>query len=83
MIDVKQLKRGLAEHLDLRSDVRIWRSKAHASFDPIWQRTAISRNAAYAWLAGELGIPLRDCHISKMNARRCRKVIKICEELKR
>lgn len=80
MIDVKQLKRGLAEHLDLHRDVRIWRSKAHAAFDPIWQDTAISRTDAYAWLAREMELPLEKCHMELMNARQCRRVIKICEE---
>lgn len=51
---------------------------AHAYFDPIWKHGKMRRKDAYAWLAKELGIPVRECHISWFSAKRCRQVVAIC-----
>lgn len=57
-----------------------FRSRAHDAFDPLWQSGEMSRNAAYRWLAQELGIERDDCHMSLFNKTMCEKVIDICEQ---
>jgi hypothetical protein len=62
------------------------RSAAHAAFDPLWQKRAHlsamkpsrARAKGYRWLAGELGINPKECHIGMMDAAMCRRVIEIC-----
>lgn len=61
------------------------REAAHAAFDPLWQRKIErdgcskikARNAGYKWLAGQLGIDRKDCHIGMMNAEMARRVVEI------
>lgn len=54
------------------------RMDAHAAFDPIWKGKAMSRSAAYAWLAEALSIKPADCHISHMDAVTARRVVDAC-----
>jgi len=62
------------------------RKQAHALFDPLWPRVAQrddiskghARSRAYIWLAGELGIEPRDCHIGMMHGADLEKVIACC-----
>jgi hypothetical protein len=61
------------------------RSMAHKRFDPIWQSflgKGRSKNKArgevYAWLAKELGIEIKDCHIGLFDLKTCVRVIEIC-----
>lgn len=64
------------------------RRRAHAAFDPLWQgkirRDGCSktkaRNAAYAWLAALLGIPVEKCHISWMSTEELERTIAICRD---
>jgi hypothetical protein len=72
-------------------ETRQLRSKVHRLLDPLWeakmQRDKVSkgkaRDAAYGWLAGQLGIPRDDCHVSHFNADRCRAAIAILEPFRR
>lgn len=62
------------------------RIAAHAAFDPLWRkRMALSdltqakaRGRGYKWLAAQLGIKAKDCHIGMMNAEMARRVVDIC-----
>lgn len=62
------------------------RKAAHAAFDRLWlakaEREEISRNEArgkgYAWLAAQLGIEPRACHIGWMDAATARRVAVLC-----
>jgi hypothetical protein len=62
------------------------RSAAHAAFDPLWQKrqrlSGLSahhaRGKGYKWLAGQLGIAVKDCHIGMMDAATARRVVEIC-----
>lgn len=65
---------------------RSLRKRAHAVFDPLWQRKMDrgfrkhqARSAGYLWLANELGIPVDDCHMSQMDGHQLRRVIALCE----
>lgn len=57
------------------------RARAHELLDEIWQSGMMDRTAAYEWLAYELGMPVKLCHLSKFDRRRCMKVIKVCSRL--
>lgn len=69
-------------------ETRRAREAAHAAFDPLWQKrqrlSGLSRSAArgrgYKWLAGQLGIPAKECHIGHMTAEMARRVVEICRE---
>jgi hypothetical protein len=62
------------------------RQAAHAAFDPLWKKrmqlSKLSQNVArgrgYKWLAGQLGMPAKDCHIGMMDAATALKVVDIC-----
>lgn len=67
-------------------ETRRAREAAHAAFDPMWQKRqrlsglskSTARNRGYKWLAEQLGIARRDCHIGHMNAEMARRVVEIC-----
>lgn len=79
------------------AELRSWRKRAHEAFDPLWKRKLMirraqrgpeyrqfwARNAGYHWLSSELGIPRDQCHIGLMNVEMCKRVIEICENVKR
>jgi len=54
------------------------RNEAHKAFDPFWQDTTINRNAAYRWLAKQLGIPVDECHMGLFDESMCKKAIEVC-----
>ena len=67
-------------------DLRQAKMAAHAAFDRLWlakwRRERCHKNkarhAGYKWLASQLGIDGRVCHIGYMNAAMCRQVVEIC-----
>jgi hypothetical protein len=69
------------------SELRGWKVRAHAAFDPLWMRKRkreqiskkAARNAGYAWLAKELGIPRDQCHIGLFDVDACKRVIELCQ----
>lgn len=56
-------------------ELREWKKKAHAVFDPLWKSRRFTRSGAYAWLAKELNMSRDDCHIGMMGIEQCKKVI--------
>jgi hypothetical protein len=66
------------------------RIAAHAAFDRLWQakqrRDLCSkkeaRAAGYQWLAGQLGIEMKACHIGMMDKATARRVVEICEAIR-
>lgn len=57
------------------AELRSWRSRAHDAFDPLWKSRAMRRTEAYAWLAGELGISVANCHIGMFDIDACRNTV--------
>lgn len=61
------------------------RIRAHAAFDPLWRAKmakegcvqSVARKAGYKWLAGQMDLKMRDCHIGHMNAEQCEQVVRI------
>lgn len=60
------------------AELRQAKSAAHAAFDPIWRTGPLKRREAYGWLANELGIPFKDCHIGMFDPDQCRAVVAAC-----
>lgn len=60
------------------AELRKYKNKAHAIFDPIWQDRKMSRKEAYAWLASQLGLPVNETHIGMFDVDMCIKVIEVC-----
>ena len=62
------------------------RRAAHAAFDPLWQAKMRqcgmskkhARGAAYKWLAEQLGIEPKACHIGMFDAATARRVADLC-----
>jgi len=79
---------GIAAGRPASAATRYLRSKAHDVFDPIWrglgQRSSIAtghaRTRAYKWLARQLGIHPRTCHIGFFGPDELRRVIDICNQ---
>jgi hypothetical protein len=60
------------------AQLRAAKSHAHQAFDPLWKSRRISRAQAYQWLAEQLGIDPKDCHIGMFDVPTCTKVLRIC-----
>lgn len=62
-------------------DERLWRSRAHAVFDPLWQNKKYNwrRPDLYAVLAKHLEIPFDQCHIGLFDVEQCKRVVKFCQ----
>lgn len=69
------------------AELRKLKVRVHGLFDPIW-RSAMkkrdwdqkrARGAAYGWLAKELGIDRKHCHVSKFDEEMCRQAIQMME----
>lgn len=62
------------------------RQAAHAAFDPLWQKrqrlsripAGKARGKGYKWLAAQLGIDRKACHIGDMDAAMALRVVEIC-----
>jgi len=61
-----------------KKDLRKWKSRVHDHFDPIWRGGAMKRKEAYLWLANELGIEFKDCHVGLFSLDQCKKAIGLC-----
>lgn len=70
------------------AELREWKVKAHAAFDPIWRmmmiRERISKSQArkktYLWLGSQLRIAYPQCHIGMFDVDQCKRVVEICGE---
>lgn len=72
------------------NELREYKKRAHAAFDPIWKTKSINniwkeylpktsnREKAYIWLSKQLGIKRENCHIGFFNVNICKRVILIC-----
>lgn len=64
------------------AQLRYWKKQTHAAFDPLWKygRFKGHRNVAYAWLAGELGLPVEKTHIGMFDVSDCKRTIAVCRK---
>ena len=69
------------------AELRMWKSRAHAAFDPIWRAKQTrqnlnkrkARSSGYLWLAKQMEIEPDLCHIGMFSVEQCRRVVEICE----
>jgi hypothetical protein len=59
------------------------RTQAKAIFNPIWESGHMTRSEAYAWLAGQLGIPVAECHVGWFDVQTCQRAAAVCLRLAR
>lgn len=66
--------------------LRAWRKKLHGWFDPMWKAAveagrskSQARKAAYQWLAGEMEIPVAECHVGFFNIQQCRHALNVVQ----
>lgn len=72
-------------------ETRRARNAAHAAFDPLWRRKMTqdgapqheARNAAYSWLAGELGLEIEKTHIGMFDLATAQRVVEVCAPFNR
>lgn len=64
-------------------ELRQLRIKAHEAFDPMWLHGSMERSKAYAWLAMQMNLSTKECHIGKFNVEQCKRVIAICSQSER
>lgn len=62
------------------AELRGWKNRAHAAFDPLWQSDSMTRGKAYAWLAEALDLDIQYCHIGMFDIAMCQKVVAVCKE---
>ena len=69
------------------AELREYKKEAHKYFDWLWERKMKlqnvtknkARNAGYDWIAKELNIERRYCHIGMFDVDDCKRVIELCK----
>ncbi len=63
------------------AELRRWRQRVHAAFDPHWKRArdTYARSRAYRRLADGLGIPQDECHTGSFDLERCKAALAVIE----
>ncbi len=56
-------------------ELREWKKRAHAAFDPIWKSGQMSRPNAYNRLQEIMGLTADDAHIGMFDVAECKKLI--------
>ena len=66
----------------VNASMRKWKKAEHAAFDLLWKagRFKGKRNAAYLWLAQQLGLPVSETHIGMFDVEECISTILICSK---
>lgn len=54
------------------AETRIWRTKAHAAFDPLWKSGNMTRDNAYRMISEKLQ---RKIHIAESDVETCKDII--------
>jgi hypothetical protein len=73
------------------AELRAAKMKAHAAFDPLWKTKmdrekcskSHARKSGYRWLAKQLAIPYKQCHIGMFDVEQCLHVVEICNAVSR
>jgi hypothetical protein len=61
------------------ANLRFWKKKAHAAFDPLWQSGRMTRSRAYTWLSNRMGLPIQKTHIGMFDVAQCKQVVSIIQ----
>ena len=64
------------------AELRRWKIAAHAAFDPLWKTGEFKhrRDAAYAWLAEQMGLSKEKTHFGMFDVPQCQKAIRIIQK---
>ena len=65
-----------------KKELRDLRKDVHSSFDPLWKRGIMNRSEAYAWLANQMNLETKCCHVAMFDESKCRLAISIIEEFR-
>lgn len=67
------------------AELRLWKGKAHAAFDPLWEKEkgVMTRSAAYRWLREALKMNYDECHIGEFDVEQCKAVVHACSAYRR
>lgn len=65
------------------AELRLWKRKAHAAFDPLWKYGVFKgrRKEAYRWLATVMRLPEEKAHIGMFDVAECKRLISIINNL--
>lgn len=63
------------------AELREYKKKAHAAFDPLWKDGGMKRIEAYGWLSKQLELPMDETHIGMFDIDMCKKVITVCSPI--
>lgn len=58
-------------------ELRKWKIKAHAAFDPLWKSGTMTRSNAYAKLATALKMDTKKVHIGMFDVETCKRVVQV------
>jgi DNA-directed RNA polymerase subunit RPC12/RpoP len=61
------------------AELREWRKKAHAAFDPLWKSGAMTRVKAYKWMRNQLHLSKDESHVAMFDIERCKALIAAVE----
>ena len=78
--------RAAETRLGLLADSRMRKGKimCHALFDALWRgkpKARRKRDALYEWLAGQMGLPLADCHFGYFDLQQLRQVYRLLSDV--
>lgn len=63
-------------------ETRMWRQKAHASFDRFWKKWGYKRCESYVLMQSMMQLPPDEAHIGLFDMEQCKKLIKLVEDNK-
>jgi hypothetical protein len=82
--------KGTNQALGRLADAELRKCKciAHYYFDGLWKKKmkqgfskSSARRKAYRWLAGKMGLSVKETHIGMFGVKQCKQVIEICKSL--
>ena len=78
--------RAAETRLGLLADSRMRKGKimCHALFDALWRgkpKARRKRDALYEWLAGQMGLPLADCHFGYFDLQQLRQAYRLLSDV--
>jgi hypothetical protein len=62
------------------AELRTWKIRAHAAFDPLWKTGGMGRSDAYALMAELLHIEPRAAHIGMFDVEQCQALVQALAE---
>lgn len=84
--------KGSPVHMPLgrlaNAELRALKIEVHAAFDPLWRAAmehrqwsqSRARITAYVWLAAQMDLSMKKCHVGYFDEEQCRKAIQICRD---